>query len=271
MTFLQNPARGVALGLMAALLAGTVAHAEEHWHDHEFHEHEFHDHRYLDGRFHHDHYYPPPGFVFGVVPPGFNVVIHGGRRLYFAGGVWYRFDGPGRYVVVVPPVGVMVPAPPPYYTVVSVNGAPYYYANNAYYMQTPQGYMVVDPPPPNAVIEQGPATVAAPPPPPAPGAAAAPAPPPPNGGVVELPPSSAPAVPPSNTVAQAGGDQLFIYPKQGQTQQQQAADRSQCHSWAVGQVGFDPDAAPGGQSNPKYPDYRRAMSACLDARGYTVR
>ena len=272
-------ARRIALGFAAVMMSAGVVHADEHWHDHdyrdhEYREHEFHEHRYLDSHFHHDHYYPPPGFVFSTIPPGFGVVIHGGRRFYFSGGIWYRFDGPGRYVVIAPPFGVLVPVLPPYYTTIYVNGAPYYYANNTYYAQTPQGYMVVEPPPPNAVVvEQGPAT--APPPPSSP----AYPPPPASGGVVELPPANAPSPvppgtspgPPPSTVAQTGGGQLFIYPRQGQSDQQQAADRSQCHSWAVNQIGVDPTAAPGGENTPKYADYRRAMGACLDARGYTVR
>ena len=32
----------------------------------------------------------------------------------------------------------------------------------------------------------------------------------------------------------------YIYPNQGQTQQQEQFDRGQCYSWAVQQTGFDP-------------------------------
>ncbi len=39
---------------------------------------------------------------------------------------------------------------------------------------------------------------------------------------------------------------LFIYPSQGQSQEQQNRDRYECHTWAVQQAGFDPtrSAAP---------------------------
>jgi hypothetical protein len=37
-------------------------------------------------------------------------------------------------------------------------------------------------------------------------------------------------------------DDLFIYPQQGQTQEQQSQDRFECHEWAVQQTGFDPSA-----------------------------
>jgi hypothetical protein len=59
-----------------------------------------------------------------------------------------------------------------------------------------------------------------------------------------------------------------MYPRNGQTEQQQATDRYECHKWATAQSGFDPTRAQGGAS----PDsYRRAMIACLDARGYSAR
>src|SRR5207237_6873459 len=64
---------------------------------------------------------------------------------WFHSGVGYQRSGP-RYVVVQPPVGVILPALPPGYTVVYYGGAPYYYANDVYYVQQPTGYEVVAPP-----------------------------------------------------------------------------------------------------------------------------
>ena len=43
-------------------------------------------------------------------------------------------------------------------------------------------------------------------------------------------------------LAQQG--QPFAYPNGGQSQEQQASDRFQCHQWAVSQTGFDPTTAP---------------------------
>jgi hypothetical protein len=83
--------------------------------------------------------------------------------------------------------------------------------------------------------------------------------------------------PPKEEVNQAPppADQMFIYPRQGQSEQQQADDRYACHQWAVSQTGFDPTQPPGGspesQKIEKRADYQRAMSACLDGRGYTVK
>lgn len=83
---------------------------------------------------------------------------------------------------------------------------------------------------------------------------------PPKGDVIEPPPSAA---------------QLFIYPRKGQSEQQQANDRYECHRWGVGQAGYDPTQPPGGipqaQMTQKNADYQRAMGACLDGRGYTVK
>jgi hypothetical protein len=86
------------------------------------------------------------------------------------------------------------------------------------------------------------------------------------------------AEPPKGEVAQAPPTttgQLFIYPRQGQSDQQQAKDRYECHSWAVSQIGYDPTqptgSVPDTQTNQKHADYQRAMGACLDGRGYTAK
>jgi hypothetical protein len=68
---------------------------------------------------------------------------------------------------------------------------------------------------------------------------------------------------------------MFIYPRQSQSEEQRAKDFDECHSWTVGQTGFDPSEPPDGasdaQTKQKSSDYLRAISACLDARGYTLR
>jgi len=85
------------------------------------------------------------------------------------------------------------------------------------------------------------------------------------------------APPLENTVSQTPppAEQLFIYPRNGQNEKQQADDRYQCHSWAVSQTGYDPTQPQPGSSTAqgidKHADYNRAMAACLDGRGYTVK
>jgi hypothetical protein len=189
----------------------------------------------FDGRYNHGRYYPSVGTIRPDLPLGYHPYFHGPERFFFAGGVWYAPRGPG-FAVVTPPVGLVIGVLPAYYSTVWFAGVPYYYADNVYYTQSPDqnGYVVADPPP-NA---DQPA-----PPPDAPA------------------PASSPQM------------DLIIYPKNGQSKEQQAADQYECHSWAKSQTGFDPTQPAGsgpGDPNLSLNNYNRAMSACLQARGYQV-
>ncbi len=64
---------------------------------------------------------------------------------------------------------------------------------------------------------------------------------------------------------------LIVYPKNGQTEEQQGKDKFECHRWAAGQTGFDPTQATGAAAPGKRSDYFRAQAACLEGRGYTVK
>ena len=67
-----------------------------------------------------------------------------------------------------------------------------------------------------------------------------------------------------------GGGELIAYPKNGQSDQQQAKDKSECRQWAATQSGYNPAAeAASAQSNQW--DYQRAQAACLEGRGYSVK
>ena len=225
MTHIYNKKNGYfAFGLMLALLSGIILFglpqpaqaADRGGHYREF----------QDSRYHHDRSYPARGQFIGALPRDHRVVVYGGARYYFSGGVWYRPQGP-RFVVVMPPIGLFVPLLPPYYATIWVGGVPYYYANEIYYAHRGGGYVIVEPP---------------------------------KEEVSQTPPPA---------------DQMFIYPRMGQSKQQQDDDRYACHQWAVNQTGFDPTQPPGGspgsQKIEKRADYQRAMSACLDGRGYTVK
>ncbi len=89
-----------------------------------------------------------------------------------------------------------------------------------------------------------------------------------DGYIVTSPPGGAPE-------AATSTDKVFVYPRNGQSQKQQDKDRYECHAWAMEQSGFDPTQAHGGvsanQVDAKSADYQRAMQACLDGRGYTVK
>ncbi|MBI1396811.1 MAG: hypothetical protein GC151_12580 [Betaproteobacteria bacterium] len=233
---------GAALVLVTTFsFASGVAFADPHgrhdgFRDHGFHDRGFRDHgvrhhRDFDARVHHYHHYPRPGVVFSALPAGFEIVVHRGIRLFFGAGVWYGPRLPGSYVVVTPPVGAVISSLPPYYTIVWHGAVPYYLANDVYYRQTTAGYTVVP----------APVSVA-----PAPAAAT-------GAGTIE---------------------RLFVYPRNGQSQVQQTTDREQCGEWATGRTGYDPRfGLPPGDSMAatKRSDYRRAIEACLDGRGYTVR
>jgi hypothetical protein len=191
---------------------------------------------FFDSRYNHNHAYPMRGQSFRSLPKDYRVAIHGGNRYYFSKGTWYRFHG-GRYIVVAPPVGLFVPFLPFDYVTIWVNGIPYYYANRVYYMQSAGGYVVVDPP---------------------------------RDVVTQLSPDE--QADESDGII---GNRLFIYPREGQSEEQQAEDRYQCHRWAVKQTGFDPTqippSPPDENSIKLREDYQRAMAACLDSRGYTVK
>jgi len=80
--------------------------------------------------------------------------------------------------------------------------------------------------------------------------------------------------PPAGAPNQAGGQgssELIVYPKNGQSEQQQSTDRYECYRWAVSQLGYDPTTAGGGTVRRDLTDYNRAQTACLEARGYTVK
>jgi len=64
-------------------------------------------------------------------------------------------------------------------------------------------------------------------------------------------------------------DDLFIYPARGQSEQQQADDRYECHRWAAKETSYDP--VDSDFDADKRADYQRAMTACLTGRGYSVK
>lgn len=66
-----------------------------------------------------------------------------------------------------------------------------------------------------------------------------------------------------------GALKLFVYPAAGQSDEQLAEDRFQCHVWAADESDFDPTLGAG--SRPDAENYTRAFSACMEARNYVVR
>lgn len=62
---------------------------------------------------------------------------------------------------------------------------------------------------------------------------------------------------------------IFVYPRAGQGKNEQANDRYDCHLWAVGETDFDPTLEQS-SSELERSNYKRAITACLEAREYTV-
>jgi len=86
--------------------------------------------------------------------------------------------------------------------------------------------------------------------------------------VTESAPAAAgagPAAGPPPSAPSDGGaapGQIFMYPKNGQSAEQQATDKAECQQWAQQQAG---QVAQNGS------DYQRAMTACVEGRGYSAR
>jgi hypothetical protein len=164
--------------------------------------------------------------------PGSGYAIeHQHEHFWYDRGQWYRRDGLG-WLVVGAPLGAFVSDLPPFYTTVWFGGAPYYYADATYYRWSGDHNEY-------EVVE-------------------------PPAGIESTGTTQAPA-----------GDAIFIYPKNGQSSEQQGRDRYECHHSAVEQTGYDPTQAggglPSGVAATKRTDYFRTETACLDARGYSVR
>jgi len=91
-----------------------------------------------------------------------------------------------------------------------------------------------------------------------------------NGYEVTVPPT-AEGEPEASYLA----DEVFAYPKNNQSEEQQADDRYACHRWGVDKVGYDPTQPPENLSvaalNQQRENYNRAMKTCLEGKGYSVR
>lgn len=187
-----------------------------------------------DNRYNHGYFYPPRGGWVHTLPPGYRPYYYRGRPYYFHNGVWYERRS-GGFFIIRPPIGLQVSVPPPYYTPVWIGGVPYYYADDTYYRWFPSmnSYQVVGRP----------------------------------AG------ADAPESPPPLTETTAGTS--FVYPRNGQSPEQQATDRYECHTWSRGETGFDPTQANGNvmpnENASRRSEYQRAMDACLEGRGYSVK
>jgi hypothetical protein len=63
--------------------------------------------------------------------------------------------------------------------------------------------------------------------------------------------------------------ELYVYPAAGQTAEQTADDRYECHVWAADQSDYDPTLGAGSRADADA--YGRAFSACMEGRDYVVK
>ncbi|HTY49980.1 MAG TPA: DUF6515 family protein [Steroidobacteraceae bacterium] len=261
-------------------------------------------HRHRDTHHGQSHVYPDRGAILRELPGPAVAVNYAGIAYRFTNGVWLEQRGPA-FIVVDPPIGVVVPSLPAFAATVSSGAQTYLYANDVYYQARPDlgGYEVVNDPTDPAVPAPEPAAAApaamapsaavsvvpavatpasavqAPPPAALPVAApavtAAPA------AVLPAAPAALPtapapvaATPSVATAAPAAGARVFAYPRNGQSAEQQARDHYECYRFAVAQTGFDPLGAangiPAAQLAQEQSDYDRAQAACFEGRGYAL-
>jgi hypothetical protein len=159
-------------------------------------------------------------------------------------------------------LGLVVPFLPLGYSTAWYGGSPYYYANDVYYVSQPgRGYRVVAAPDSQIISETyvydvpGPTPVVAAPP-----VTYAPTP-----SYVQ---QAAPSQAQTQTQPQAQA-QLYAYPNKGQTATQSTFDRIECERWGSGQTGYAPGQSV--EDAKRKADYTRAVSACLEGRGYSVK
>ena len=135
--------------------------------------------------------------------PGYRGGYYGGYR-----GGYYGWGGGWGWGWGGVGLGMYFATLPLYYSTYYWGGVPYYYANDVYYNWDPNVSQYVTVSPPAGLQAQ-------------------------DG---QAPAGQAPAggSPTSST-------NIMAYPKNGQTGEQQATDKFECHQWAVSQSGFDPE------------------------------
>jgi hypothetical protein len=165
-----------------------------------------------------------------------SILPHGFISLTISGLIYYYASGNyyksdgGYYVVVQPPIGALIPVPPPGYKIIYIDSHPYYLSGGVYYIWDNVQRGYRVVQPPEVVYETK----------------------------AELPETLESSL------------NIFVYPREGQTKNEQANDRYECHLWAVGETDFDPTREQS-SSEIERDDYRRAITACLEARDYTVK
>ena len=92
-----------------------------------------------------EHYRPRPvKHVVHYIPPRHAVILHGHERYHYYSGRYYRPWNSG-FILVRPPLGLIVMSLPIGHRVFISAGIPYFVFGDVYYRQVPMGYQVVEP------------------------------------------------------------------------------------------------------------------------------
>ena len=233
-----------------------------------------------DTRHGHNHSYPDRGSIVHELPREATLINYAGESYWFSDGVWFEPRG-AAYVVVEPPIGLVVPSLPGFATAVVNSAGLYLYANDTYYRPRADlgGYEVVNDPVDSTPAGPGAANTA---PATAPLATPASALVSPTSGTaprgpIAVPATAAVAMPAAGSAGASSRPALGAAPPSpgnGQTAEQQARDKYECYRFAVAQTGFDPlhpssGVAPA-QAAEQQANYERARTACFAGRGYTA-
>ena len=185
-----------------------------------------------DRRWGHDHYYPRLGEVIWTLPGGSVSISVGSGHFHYHGGIWYRPYGT-YWRVVNAPVGIVVPVLPAVAVVLRAGEVRYWYANGVYYRPHHHGGFVVVAQPLGDLVRDD-----------------------------DLPRSvQAPVVVSTERPVAKGRPDPIVYPRKGQSAQEQEADVQACNRWATTQGSALSDAEV----------FSRAVEACMDGRGYSMR
>ncbi len=162
----------------------------------------------------------------------YHPIYVGGLPYYYYSGYFYRPYRDSYWIRVGAPIGARVGALPAGYISFGYGDSTYYYLNATWFLYDhPAREYVVVDPPPDVVSAS-------------------------NAG--------------SDGYAAADySEEVFVYPARGQSAEQTQRDRYECHLWAVSQSGVDPSMDQADDSERV--EYHRALTACLEGRGYTVR
>jgi len=90
--------------------------------------------------------------VVDSLPRYYRPLHYCGVNYFWSRGIYYR-RAPSGYVIIAPPLGIVVPTLPVGYVTLTVSGSSYFYYQDVYYQSIATGYEVVEKPVQTVQIE----------------------------------------------------------------------------------------------------------------------